>query len=351
MEGKALLFKFLGGVDAIPICLGTTDPDDLVQAVKWLQPSFGGFNLEDIAHPKCFDVLDRLRAGLAIPVWHDDQQGTAMVLLAGLLNALKVVGKSLDRVRIGMIGAGAANIAVYRTLRVSGVPAEGIIMCDSQGILHRGRADIEQRQQQFKDKWIVCSETNPEQRTGGIRETVRGADVCIAFSTPGPDIITPEAVQGMAKDAIVFACANPVPEIWPWDAATAGARIVATGRSDFPNQVNNSLGFPGLFRGVLDVRARRITDAMGQAAARELASIAEEHGLREDAILPRMDDAEVAVREATAVGMMAQEEGVAGLSRTREQLEHAARSAIAAARQATQILMREHIIPPVPPEK
>ncbi|MBI4479217.1 MAG: NADP-dependent malic enzyme [Acidobacteria bacterium] len=348
MEGKALLFKYLGGVDAVPICLGTTEPKEIIQAVKWLQPRFGGVNMEDIAQPKCFEVLDQLRSELAIPVWHDDQQGTAMVLLAGLLNALKLVGKPLDRARIGMIGAGAANIATYRTLRASGVPAEAIIVCDSQGILHRGRSDIVRRQAEFKDKWHICSETNPDQLVGGIRETLHGADVCIAFSRPGPDVISPEAIKAMAKDAIVFACANPVPEIWPWDAAAAGARIVATGRSDFPNQVNNSLGFPGLFRGVLDVRARRITDAMSMAAARELASLAAERGLREDAILPSMDDTAVAVREAVAVGMMAQQEGVAGLSRTREQLKLAAEEAISSARQATQVLMRERLIKPVP---
>jgi malate dehydrogenase (oxaloacetate-decarboxylating) len=348
MEGKALLFKYLGGVDAVPICLGTKDANDLVQAVKWLQPCFGGINLEDIAQPKCFEVLDRLRAELDIPVWHDDQQGTAMVLLAGLLNALKVVGKRLDRVRIGMIGAGAANIATYRTLRASGVMPGAVVMCDSQGTLHRGRSDIEQQQLEFKTKWSICTETNTDNVIGGISETLRGADVCIAFSRPGPEVISPEAVKAMAKDAIVFACANPVPEIWPWDAAAAGARIVATGRSDFPNQLNNSLGFPGLFRGVLDVRARRITDAMGIAAARELASIAEERGLREDAILPSMDEREVVVREAVAAGMMAQEEGVACLSRTREQLDSSAREAITTAREATKLLMRERLIRPVP---
>jgi malate dehydrogenase (oxaloacetate-decarboxylating) len=210
IEGKALLFKYLGGVDAIPICLGTSDPDELVQAVKWLQPSFGGVNLEDIAQPKCFEVLDRLQASLDILVWHDDQQGTAMVLLAGLLNALKVVGKALDRVRIGMIGAGAANIATYRLLRASGVPPAAVIMCDTQGTLHKGRSDIE-RQAAFKAKWSICTETNPDGVVGGISETLRGADVCIAFSRPGPGVIPSEAVKGMARDAIVFACAKPIP--------------------------------------------------------------------------------------------------------------------------------------------
>jgi malate dehydrogenase (oxaloacetate-decarboxylating) len=348
MEGKALLFKYLGGVDAIPICLRTTGPDELVQAVKWLQPCFGGINLEDIAQPKCFDVLDRLRADLEIPVWHDDQQGTAMVLLAGLLNALQVVGKNFDRVRIGMIGIGAANVAVYRILRANGLLPDAVIACDSQGTLHRGRADIERRHVEFQAKWRICNETNPDNVVGGISETLRGVDVCIAFSRPGPDVISSDAVKGMAKDAIVFACANPIPEIWPWDAAAAGARIVATGRSDFPNQLNNSLGFPGLFRGVLDVRARRITDSMAIAASQELASIAQEQGLREDRILPGMDETEVAVREAVATALTAQNEGVASLSLTREQLARAAREAIANAREATQVLMRERLIRPAP---
>jgi malate dehydrogenase (oxaloacetate-decarboxylating) len=348
MEGKALLFKYLGGVDAVPICLGTKEPDELVQAVKWLQPSFGGINLEDISQPKCFDVLDRLRAELEIPVWHDDQQGTAMVLLAGLLNALTVVGKRLADVRIGIVGVGAANVAVYRMLSASGVAPEAIVACDSRGTLHRGRSDIERDQERFRDKWRICSDTNPDRVKGGIVDTLRGADVCIAFSRPGPDVIPPSAVKDMAEDAVVFACANPVPEIWPWDARAAGARIVATGRSDFPNQLNNSLGFPGLFRGVLDVRARRVTDAMGLVAAHELAAVARERGLREDAILPTMDDAEIVVRQAIAVGMKAQEEGVAQLTRTREQLEREARAAVTTARRATEVLMQERVIAPAP---
>lgn len=348
MEGKALLFKYLGAVDAVPICLGTKDPDELVQAVKWLQPSFGGINLEDISQPKCFDVLDRLRAELQIPVWHDDQQGTAMVLLAGLLNALKVVNKSIGDVRIALIGIGAANVATYRILRAHGVPPEAFVACDTQGTLHRGRTDVERRQTEFRDKWRICEETNPDRIVGGIADALRGADVCIAFSKPGPGVIAPDAVRGMASDAIVFACANPIPEIWPWDAEAAGARIVATGRSDFPNQLNNSLGFPGLFRGVLDVRARRITDAMSVAAADALAAVAEEQGLREDAILPLMDNLEVPVREAVAVGLAAQTDGVAQISLTRDEMERRARKAIEDARRATEVLMREQLIRPVP---
>jgi malate dehydrogenase (oxaloacetate-decarboxylating) len=349
MEGKALLFKYLGGVDAVPLCLRTRDPDELVRTVKLLEPSFGGINLEDIAQPKCFRVLERLRAELDIPVWHDDQQGTATVLLAGLLNALEVVGKDIGRVRIAMVGMGAANVPTYRLLLASGVDPKGVIACDSQGTLHAGRSDIEQRREELVEKWRICKETNAEGVAGGIAEALRGADVCIAFSAPGPGIIQPEWVKAMASDAIVFACANPTPEIWPWEAKEAGARIVATGRSDFPNQLNNSLGFPGIFRGILDVRARTVTDEIAIAAARELASYARERGIRDDDILPRMDEWEVFPRVAVATALKAQEQGVARLSPSREQLYAAATQKIRAARDATQCLMREGLIPP-PPE-
>ena len=347
MEGKALLFKYLGGVDAVPLCLGTKDPDEIIQAVKWLQPSFGGINLEDIAQPKCFRVLDTLRAEMSIPVWHDDQQGTATVLLAGLINALHLVGKRMEDVRIAMIGMGAANVATVRLLRASGVPLGHIIATDSRGILHRDREDIRARQAEFPDKWRLCLEGNEDQRQGGIAEALRGADVMIAFSTPGPDTIQPAWVAGMAKDAIVFPCANPIPEIWPWDAREAGARIVGTGRSDFPNQLNNSLGFPGIFRGTLDVRARTITDEMCLAAAHELAACARERGISEENIAPTMDEWEVFPREAVAVGLKAIEQGLAGIVLTREELYAKAEAAIRRARQETGCLMREGYIAPV----
>jgi len=348
MEGKALLFKYLGGVDAVPICLGTKDPDEFIRTVKLLEPSFGGINLEDISQPKCFRILDTLREGMDIPVWHDDQQGTATVLLAGLINALKIVGKEIDRIKIAMIGMGAANVATYRLLKASGVDLGGIVACDSKGTLHRGRHDIEERQEEFADKWRVCNETNAEGVVGGIAEALRGADVCIAFSRPGPGTIKPEWVKEMAKDAIVFACANPIPEIWPWEAKEAGARIVGTGRSDFPNQLNNSLGFPGIFRGVLDVRARTITDEMAIAAAHELAHCAEERGIHEEDIAPRMDEWEVYPREAVATAMKAQEQGIARLKKTREQLYEEASRIIREAREATQLLMKEGFIASAP---
>ena len=348
MEGKALLFKYLGGVDAVPICLDTKDPDEFIHAVKLLEPSFGGINLEDISQPKCFRILDTLRAEMDIPVWHDDQQGTATVLLAGLINALKIVGKEIGKIKIAMVGVGAANVATYRLLKASGVDLGGIVACDSRGALHPGRGDIEERQEEFADKWRICNETNAEQIVGGVAEAMRGADVMIAFSRPGPGTIKPEWVAGMAKDAMVFPCANPIPEIWPWEAKEAGARIVGTGRSDFPNQLNNSLGFPGIFRGTLDVRAKTITDEMALAAAHELAKCAEERGIDEENIAPNMDEWEVYPREAVAAAMKAQEQGIARLSKTREQLYEEASVIIRQAREATQCLMREGFIAPAP---
>lgn len=344
MEGKALLFKYLGGVDAVPLCLATRDADDLVRAVTLLEPAFGGINLEDVAQPRCFRVLDALRARLPIPVWHDDQQGTATALLAGLLNAARIVGKDPRRMRIAMVGMGAANVACYRLLTASGVEPGGIVACDSRGVLHRGRDDIERRQELFAEKWRVCRESNADGTVGGVREAMRGADACVAFSTSGPGIIEPAWVRGMARDAIVFACANPVPEIWPWEAAENGARIVATGRSDFPNQLNNALVFPGLFRGVLDVRARTISDSMTLAVARELAGFAVKRGIREDDILPRMDDWALHPRVAVAAATAAQEEGLARVTRTPEEVEAEAGRLMQGARDATAALMRAGLI-------
>ncbi len=283
-----------------------------------------------------------------IPVWHDDQQGTATVLLAGLHNAIKVVGKDLRNIRIAMIGMGAANVAVYRLLKATGVDPAQIVACDSKGILHRGRSDIERRRGEFVDKWRVCTESNADGINGDMAGALRGADVCVAFSRPGPDVIKAEWVRNMASDAIVFSCANPVPEIWPDVSKAAGAKVVATGRGDFPNQLNNSLAFPGIFRGVLDVRAGTVTEGMAIAAARELAAYAEARGLHEDDILPRMDEWEVFPRVAVATAMKAQEEGVAGFSKDRESLHEQARQIILSAREGTAVLMREGIVPPFP---
>ena len=350
MEGKALLFKYLGGVDAVPICLDTKDPDEIIQAVKWLQPSFGGINLEDIANPKCFYILDTLRKEMAIPVWHDDQQGTATVTLAGLVNSLKIVGKKKEEVSITLIGVGAANIAITRVLFVDGFKPENTIFVDSKGILHSNRTDLEQKQVENPYKWDLCQRTNPEKRTGGIAEALKGADVCISLSKSGPDTIKPEWMKAMAKDAIAFTCANPIPEIWPWDAKEAGVRIVATGRSDFPNQVNNSICFPAIFRGTLDVRAKTITDEMCIAAAYEIAKCAEDRGINEEYICPTMAEWEVFVREAVAVGMKAIEQGVARETPSVEELTKQAEKMITEAREAAALLMKSGLIPPVPQE-
>jgi malate dehydrogenase (oxaloacetate-decarboxylating) len=345
MEGKALLFKYLGGVDAVPICLDTTDPEEFIKAVKWLQPSFGGINLEDIANPKCFYILDRLRAEAKIPVWHDDQQGTAAVTLAGVINALKIVGKKKEDVRLTMIGIGAANVAILRLLFADGFNPENTIVVDSKSILHRGRTDIEADQKENPYKWDLCKRTNADKKTGGIAEALKGVDICISLAKSGPGVIKPEWVKSMAKDAVLFACANPVPEIWPWEAKEAGAKVVATGRSDFPNQVNNSIGFPAIFRGTLDVRARTITDEMCLAAAYELAKCAEDRGIHEDNIAPTMQEWEVFVREAVAVGMKAQEQGVARIKLSREELTAQVEKMIRGARETTALLMKEGVIP------
>ena len=314
MEGKSLLYKYLGGVDGFPLMVGSKDPEDIIRVVKLLQPGLGGVNLEDISQPKCFYILDKLRAECEIPVWHDDQQGTACVTLAGLINALKVVGKKIGEVKIAFIGAGAANVAITRLIFAYGATPALCTIVDSKGILNKERADIEARKAEFVDKWKLCNITNAEGRSGGIAKALVGADVCIALSKPGPDTILKEWVAQMAPGSIVFACANPIPEMWPWDAKEAGVVVFATGRSDFANQVNNSLGFPGIFRGTLDVRAKTITDEMCIAAAEELAKLAEEKGLTSEYIMPTMDDVDVFPREAAAVAMKAIEQGIAGIT-------------------------------------
>lgn len=344
MEGKALLYKYLGGVDGIALTLDTKDPDEIIRTVQLLQPAIGGVNLEDISQPKCFRILDTLRESCEIPIWHDDQQGTAMVTLAGLINALKIVRKKISEVQIAFIGTGAANVACSRMIFAYGAKPELCYFVDSKGILHKGRKDIEERKAEFVEKWKLCNITNKEKRTGGIAEALKGVDVCIALSQPGPDTIKKEWVQAMAKDAIVFLCANPIPEMWPWDAKEAGAAVVATGRSDFPNQVNNSLGFPGIFRGTLDVRAKTITDEMCIAAAEALAGMAESKGLNPEYILPTMEEWDVFPREAVAVAMKAQEQGVARLKISAEEEYKNASAIIKRSRELTQMMMREGFI-------
>ncbi len=348
MEGKGLLFKYLGGVDAFPVTLATKDPEEIIQAVKWIAPAFGGINLEDFASPKCFYILDRLREELDIPVWHDDQQGTAAITLAGVLNALKVVGKDPKRATYSVIGSGAANVAFVRVALTYGIPAGNILMVDSKGILNPQREDLEKDKDHNPYKWDYAQRTNKERRAGGIAESLVGTDVCVAASRPGPGTIKPEWIKRMAKDAIVLACANPVPEIWPWEAKEAGARIVGTGRSDFPNQINNSIGFPAIFRGTLDVFAKTITDEMAIAAAEAIAKTAEDKGLRDDYIVPSMMDLDVFVNEAVAVGLKAIEQGVARRVLSAAELRKQAETMIKRARAEVDILQKAGHVPPPP---
>ncbi len=348
MEGKALLFKYLGGVDAFPLCLGTKDPDELVTACKWIEPTFGGINLEDMATPKCFYILDKAREELNIPVWHDDQQGTATVILAGLINALKLTGKKIKEAKIAMLGVGAANTRTAIVLERVGVNLANIVMVDSKGILHSNRKDIEAEKKNNPWKWNFCLKTNGEAKTGNAVEAFKGADVCIAASRPGPGTIKKEWITKMAIDPIVFACANPIPEIWPWDAKEAGAKIVGTGRSDFENQINNSLGFPAIFRGVLDVKAKIITDDMCIAAGKELAKFAEERGIHEGDIVPRMDEWEVFPREAVACALESIKEGIARVKLSKQEIYDRAVAVINNARESTHLLMKKGLILPPP---
>jgi len=346
MEGKSLLFKYLGGVDAVPLVIRERDPDKFVYIVKALEPSFGAVNLEDIESPKCFYILEKLQEILDIPVWHDDQQGTALVTIAALINALKLTGRRIEHTGIALIGAGAANIATYRYLKVVGARPENIVVVDSRGILHREREDIEELKRSNPWKYRIAVETNPELRRGGIREALRGMDVVIAASRPGPGVIKKEWIREMNKDPVVFALANPVPEIWPWEAKEAGARIVATGRSDFPNQVNNSLGFPAVFRGVLTVRARKMVDEMFVAAAYAIARYTEETGLSEDRIIGSMTETELYVREAVAVAEKAMELGLARRKLSRSELEAEIREMIERPKRYMKIALETGLIKP-----
>jgi malate dehydrogenase (oxaloacetate-decarboxylating) len=348
MEGKALLFKYLGGVDAFPICLRTKDPEEIVRICRALEPTFGGINLEDIEKPKCFHVLEKAREQMQVPVWHDDQQGTATVILAGLINAFKLVGKKPKESQITLVGSGAANIRTAYVLMKWGVKPGNIILADSKGVIYKGRADITLEEDPWK--YDITQKTNSEGRTGDISEAFKGVDAVVAASKPGPNTIKKEWIKTMATDAIIFACANPIPEIWPWDAQEAGARIVATGRSDFPNQVNNSLGFPGIFRGVLDVKAKTITDDMCIAAAQELANYAEERGMNEKDILPRMDEWEVFPREAVACALKSIEQGVARVKPSKQELYERASAIIRNARESTELLMKHGLIKQPPRE-
>lgn len=299
MEGKAILFKNFAGIDAFPIAITSKDPAVIVETVAKIEPVFGGINLEDISAPRCFEVEARLKETLKIPVFHDDQHGTAVVTLAALINALKVVNKKFEDIRVAVSGAGAAGIAVTKFLLSFGT--KDVILCDSKGVIHSGRKDLNSSKQE------IARITNPRNVTGSMADAIAGADVFIGLSVAG--IVSPEMVSSMARDAVVFAMANPVPEIMPDLALQAGARLVATGRSDFPNQVNNVLGFPGIFRGALDVRASDINEAMKVAAAKAIASLVEK--VSAEKIIPSPLDRRVVPAVAAAVASAAIKSGVA----------------------------------------
>jgi malate dehydrogenase (oxaloacetate-decarboxylating) len=305
MEGKAMLFKEFAAVDAFPVCLDTKDPDEIVATVKAISPGFGGINLEDISAPRCFEIEDRLKAELDIPVFHDDQHGTAVVVLAALLNALRITGKPIEEIHMVVVGLGAAGVAVTKILMEAGV--RHVIGADSRGALHTGRADYADGSMPATKRWYA-EVTNPERRDGSPDDLLDGADLLIGLS--GPGVITPDALGKMNPDSMVFAMANPTPEVAPEDAARH-VRIMATGRSDYPNQINNVLCFPGIFRGALDVRARQITEGMKMAAAAAIASIVGEDELREDYIIPSVFNRDVAPAVAEAVIEEARKEGLA----------------------------------------
>ena len=354
MEGKAFLMKYLGGVDAIALCInsrgsdGKPNPDKIIDFVKMLEPSVGAVNLEDISQPNCFKVLDELREACDIPVWHDDAQGTACVTLAGLLNALELAGKKLSEAKIVLLGAGASNTTIARLILADGGRGENMVIFDSKGGLHRNRKDIETDKRYYR-KWELCLQTNPR-CIETEEEALKGADVLIALSTPGPDTVKREWIRSMASKSIVFACANPVPEIWPYAAKEEGAYIVATGRGDFPNQVNNSICFPGLLKGALLVRSRKITDNMAIRCAHSIADFAKSRGISADNIIATMEETEVFAREAADVAMAAIEEGVARLPDTWDNIYSKAKADILAARSLTQDLMKDGHIAAIPEE-
>ena len=291
MEGKAVLFKEFGGVNAVPICLDTQDTEEIIKAVTYLAPGFGGINLEDISAPRCFEIEERLKEMLDIPVFHDDQHGTAIVVLAGIINALKVTGKKKEDCKIVVNGAGSAGVAITKLLLTYGFPY--IIMCDKVGIVSKNTEGLNWMQQKMTEV------TNPENLTGSLADAMKGADIFVGVSAP--NIVTPDMVRSMNKDAILFAMANPVPEIMPDVAKAAGAKVVGTGRSDFPNQVNNVVAFPGIFKGALEGRATQITEEMKLAAAEAIAGLVPEDQLNEDNIMPEAFDPRVADLVANAV--------------------------------------------------
>ncbi len=354
MEGKAFLMKCLGGVDATALCIDSTnengekDPDKIIEFVKMLQPSFGAVNLEDISQPNCYKVLDTLREECDIPVWHDDAQGTACVTLAGLINALKLAEKKIEDVKIVFLGAGASNTTIARLIIKAGGDPKNLALFDSKGGLHLGRKDIE-ADERFYRKWELCETTNP-QKIDTFGEACKNADVMIALSKPGPETVKPEWIFSMAEKSVVFTCANPIPEIYPYAAKDAGAFIVATGRGDFPNQVNNSVGFPGILKGALLVRAKKITDNMAIAAAKSLAKFAEKRGINTENIVPKMDEMDVFPREAADVAMQAIEDGVARIEMSWDEVYNLAKKDISMSEKTLKMMTESRLIDTPPDE-
>lgn len=344
MEGKGLIFKYLGGVDAIPIPVNIHEKEKIADLVRGIEPAFGGINLEDIQSPKCFYLLDTLRETMNIPVWHDDQLGTAGATLAGLFNALKLTGRREADTKIVFFGSGAANIATVKLLQAAGFRLGNITMVDSKGILHPEREDMDVLMKDNHWKYELGIKTNETRRRGDVKDALEGADVLIAASKPGPNVIKGEWIKTMNKRAIVFALANPVPEIWPSVAKEFGAEIVATGRSDFANQVNNSLVFPGVFRGALDSRTRKISESMIVKASRELARFAEEKGIREDYIIPTMEEWEVFPRVAATIAHAAVNEDYARRRLSKQEFFEHANTIISETRNIIEKLMGQNLI-------
>ncbi len=339
MEGKSLLFKYLGGVNAFPIPVRVNSPEELIETVRRIAPAVGGINLEDIASPKCFYVLEQLQKSMPIPVWHDDQLGTAAATIAGLINALALTGREIWKTGIVLLGSGAANIATARLLRAMNADMGALTVVDHKGILHSERDDMDELMLRNRWKYDLALTTNEAGTKGGLKEALEGADVLLAASTPDPNTVKPEWVRSMAPHPIVFALANPTPEIWPEVAKGAGAAIVATGRSDFANQVNNSLIFPPVFRGILDARARGIPDEVVLVAAHELARGASLRGLTPEHILPTMAEAEVFPKVAASVAVKAEEMGLARRHHTRAEYEENAARMMSRPKQLARLLI------------
>ncbi len=354
MEGKAMLMKYLGGVDAVPMCIDSCDEhgehqaEKIIDFVKMVRHSFGAINLEDISQPNCYRVLEELRNQCDIPVWHDDAQGTACVTLAGLLNALKLVGKRLSEVRVVLHGAGAANSSIARLMIADGADPEKLILFDQEGALHRHHKYYRDDPRFFL-QWDLCRQTNPR-CIESKEEAFCGADVVIALSKPGPDTLKPEWIASMAEKSIVFACANPVPEIYPYRAKEAGAYIVATGRGDFPNQVNNSICFPAILKGTLLVSSSKITDNMAICAAHSIADFAERQGLSPTHIMPTMMDDELFPTVAADVAMQAIQEGVARKQRSWQEVYEETKQDIAKTRSLLHLMDEQGLIEQFPEE-